>query len=333
MVSTGLYLGKFAPLHEGHQFVIESALEGVDELYVIIYDVPDVIDVPLTVRERWINELYPSVNTIQAWNAPMEEGYTEEIKRKHEEYTDSLLPDDVDVTHYYSSEKYGGHMSDYFDAVDRRVDPERETVPISGTEIRGDVYSNRDFLSDRVYSDLITRVAIVGGPSTGKSTLVEELADYYDTSFMYEYCREYWEENAVDGRLTVEQLVEICEGHFEREEDRICDARDYFFSDTTPLTVATLSKYYHGFVPEEIESMVENSSFRYDLHILCDTDIPYDDTEERSGEDKRERFQKHNISLLEEYGIPYFVVSGSVEERVSEVSDILEDFDKWDFEW
>jgi len=34
----GLTLGKFAPLHQGHQYVIETALTEMDEVVLIIYD-------------------------------------------------------------------------------------------------------------------------------------------------------------------------------------------------------------------------------------------------------------------------------------------------------
>ena len=49
----GLTLGKFAPLHKGHQLVIETALAEVDELTVVIYDSPEVTPVPLSVRANW----------------------------------------------------------------------------------------------------------------------------------------------------------------------------------------------------------------------------------------------------------------------------------------
>ena len=38
MKTLGLTLGKFAPLHKGHQFMIETALQEVDELIVVIYE-------------------------------------------------------------------------------------------------------------------------------------------------------------------------------------------------------------------------------------------------------------------------------------------------------
>lgn len=58
MKKTGLTLGKFAPLHKGHQYMIETALQEMDEVYVLIYDTP-VIPIPLSIRAGWIREMYP----------------------------------------------------------------------------------------------------------------------------------------------------------------------------------------------------------------------------------------------------------------------------------
>jgi NadR type nicotinamide-nucleotide adenylyltransferase len=330
MTETGLYVGKFAPLHKGHQYVIETALSEVDKLYVIIYDEPTVTDIPLSTRAEWIRNLYPQVTVIQAWNGPSETGYTEEIKTAHEQYIDSILPADISIDKYYSSEPYGEHMSEFFNAVDRRVDEDRETYPISGTKIRKDPYHNRKYISHEVYKDLITNVVFLGGPSTGKSTLTKKLAEEFDTAYMPEFGREFWEENAVDRRLTTEQLVELAETHISRENDAISGADEYLFTDTNALTTATFSQYYHSMIPSRLWDLTRNTRQRYDIHIVCGTDIPYDDTEDRSGEANRQRLQKHTISLLNHFNIPYYTVTGTVQERINKVKKILESEDKWD---
>jgi cytidyltransferase-like protein len=46
-MKTGLTLGKYAPLHKGHQYVIETALREMDKLIVIAYDAPDYTYIPL----------------------------------------------------------------------------------------------------------------------------------------------------------------------------------------------------------------------------------------------------------------------------------------------
>ncbi|MDX9723329.1 MAG: adenylyltransferase/cytidyltransferase family protein, partial [Myxococcota bacterium] len=68
----GLTLGKFAPFHRGHQLLVETALAEVDELFVMLYDT-DLIDVPLQIRAGWIQQLYPCVKLIEAWDGP--DGY------------------------------------------------------------------------------------------------------------------------------------------------------------------------------------------------------------------------------------------------------------------
>lgn len=330
MTTTGLYLGKFAPLHKGHQYVIETALDEVDTLFLMMYDEPEVTNIPLATRVEWVRDLYPSVTVIQAWGGPDESGYTEALKNAHEQYVDSLLPDAVTIDKFYSSEPYGHHMSEYLEAEDRRVDEDRETVPISGTKVRNNTYENRNYVSERVYKDLITNVVFLGGPSTGKSTLTKRLADEFDTTYMPEFGRDFWEEHAVNRRLTKEQLVELAEEHLQREDSKLTDADTYLFTDTNALTTATFSQYYHNDIPDELWELTRNTQQRYDVHIVCGTDIPYDNTEDRSGEANRQRLQKHTISLLEHFKIPYYIVTGTVDERIAQVKEILQTTSKWD---
>ncbi len=38
MKKIGFTIGKFAPLHKGHQFLIETAMKEMDEFYIVVYD-------------------------------------------------------------------------------------------------------------------------------------------------------------------------------------------------------------------------------------------------------------------------------------------------------
>src|SRR5829696_9000205 len=166
----GLTLGKFAPLHRGHQLLIETALAEMDEVVVIIYDCPETTTVPLNVRANWIRKLYPRVQVIEAWDGPVEVGDTPQIKRWHEDYVLQRLKL-RGITHFYSSEFYGEHMSLALGAVNRLVDRGREQLPVSGTEIRQDPFAFRQYLDPLVYRDLIVNAVFLGAPSTGKTTL------------------------------------------------------------------------------------------------------------------------------------------------------------------
>ncbi|MEM8860635.1 MAG: hypothetical protein AAGD96_20125 [Chloroflexota bacterium] len=149
----GLTLGKYAPLHAGHQLVIELGLAEMDAMWVIVYDSPSITPIPLPVRTKWIKTIYPAVKVIEAWGGPEEVGYTAEIKKAHEDYIIKTLGV-TGVTHFYSSEPYGEHMSIALGAIDRRVDPDRLQIPISGTELRQKPRLWRQFLHPIVAADM-----------------------------------------------------------------------------------------------------------------------------------------------------------------------------------
>lgn len=324
MKTLGLTLGKFAPLHKGHQYMIETALQEVDELIVVIYDTP-VMPVPLHIRAGWIRQLYPQVRVIEAWDGP--DGYSDDREHeiREEQYILGLLNGEQ-VTHFYSSEFYGDHMSLALGAVDRRVDEPRGHVPVSATMIRSDPYRYREFISDTVYRDLIAKVVFVGAMSTGKSTLTEALAQKYNTTFASEYGRDYWTEHQVDRRIGLEAFDEIAVGHLEREEQALLQADRYLFVDTNAITTYMFALDYHGRAPELLTRLALENAKRYDLFFLCDDDIPYDDTWDRSGEQKRSVFHKQIIADLKERRIPYITLRGSLEERIRKVDEVLSRF-------
>lgn len=327
-MKTGLTLGKFAPLHHGHQYLFETALDEVDQLIVIIYESADVTDVPLTVRANWIRQLYPQIEVIEGWNGPSDMGDTIEIKTLQENYVLSLLGNRK-VTHFYSSEFYGGHMSMALGAVNCVVDEARTNVPVSATAIRSNPFNYRQFISPVVYKDLITNIVFLGAPSTGKSTMAEVMAKEFNTAFMPEYGREYWELHHVNRKLTRQQLVEIAEDHLEREDKLIQQSNRYLFTDTNAITTFMFSQYYHGDAEQRLINLAKQAETRYDLVFLCDTDIPYDDTWDRSGNVQRQTFQAEIIKDLHQRNINYILLSGNLEERKRKVKEVLCSFKKY----
>jgi len=318
----GLTLGKFAPLHRGHQSVIETGLRETDRMLVMIYAADDVTRVPLATRAGWIRKLYPEVEVIQAPDGPSVMGDEEWIRRLQEEFILRTLAGRR-VTHFYSSEFYGDHVSRALGAEDRRVDPDRAMFPISGTELRANPYAGRRFLHPLVYRDLVTWAVFLGAPSTGKTTLCRALAKRHRTSWMPEYGREYWETHQKDRRLTRAQLWEIAVGHRQREEKQVLEANRIFLVDTDASTTAQFARYYHGTVSSELEKLAAEAAVRYDLCFLCENDIPYDDTWDRSGEVIRATLQEQIRADLVERKREFVTLRGSLEERIASVEATL----------
>lgn len=151
---TGLIIGKFAPLHKGHQFLIESALSRCDRLIVLVYDVPELTRIPVEVRMGWIKRLYPGVETVDAGRGPREVGDTPSVNRLHIEYAKSRLPAGVKIDYVFSSEAYGKPLAAALGAQNVVVDRARLNVPVSAGLIRSESEKYKDYVEDFVYEEI-----------------------------------------------------------------------------------------------------------------------------------------------------------------------------------
>ena len=63
----GLVIGKFYPLHAGHQHLIRYAQERCDELTVCVLG-SRVESIPLEVRHQWVDAEHPRVRVVSGWD-------------------------------------------------------------------------------------------------------------------------------------------------------------------------------------------------------------------------------------------------------------------------
>ena len=151
MKKVGFTIGKFAPLHKGHQYLIETAMKEMDEFYIVVYDT-DIIKNPVEERANWIKKLYPKAHIIYAFNSPKQYGLDKESVNIQMDYLSKLIKG-IPVTHFYSSEPYGEKVAEYLNINNRIVDKERITVPISANKIRQDSNTNSKFMEGFVYKE------------------------------------------------------------------------------------------------------------------------------------------------------------------------------------
>ncbi|MEP7705540.1 ATP-binding protein [Paraglaciecola sp. 25GB23A] len=163
------------------------------------------------------------------------------------------------------------------------------------------------------------KIVFLGGPSTGKTTLCEALAEQLNTLTVAEYGREYWLEHQVDRRLSPEQLLHIAQTQNEWEDRALSKANALLLCDTNAFTTWHFALHYHGKALPELTKLANNSWARYDLVVLCGDDIPYDDTWERSGDANRHEFQRFIKQYLAQNNIKHLYVSGSLEQRINAV--------------
>ncbi len=151
-MKVGFTIGKFAPLHKGHQYLIEKGLKEMDEFYVIVYET-NVMDIPVEQRASWIRELYPNVHILLAKNPPSQYGLDEESIKIQMDYLKKIIKD-IPVTHFYNSEPYGKFVARDLGIEEVQVDRHREKYAISGTKIRKNVNENKQYIEEIVYKEL-----------------------------------------------------------------------------------------------------------------------------------------------------------------------------------
>ena len=62
--ATGLVVGKFAPLHCGHEKLINTALAQCEELFIISYSVPEMPDCEPEKRLTWLQVRFPQATIL-----------------------------------------------------------------------------------------------------------------------------------------------------------------------------------------------------------------------------------------------------------------------------
>ena len=72
------------------------------------------------------------------------------------------------------------------------------------------------------------------------------------------------------------------------------DANTFFFADTNAITTYMYALDYHHRVPPYVSQLAMENAQRYDLFFLCDDDIPYEDTWDRSGPQKRNVYSEED---------------------------------------
>jgi NadR type nicotinamide-nucleotide adenylyltransferase len=198
------------------------------------------------------------------------------------------------------------------------ADLHRAHVPISATEIRASPHRHSQWLAPEVRAAFILRIALVGGESSGKTTLTAALAAEFNTTWAREYGREIWEEQS--GMLSQSDLLKIAHEQIRREESGLFLANRYLFCDTCPLTTAGYSGWMFGRVEAELKALATR---RYDAFVLCQPDFPF--VQDGTRRDDAFRLQQHAwyLEQLATFNCPLIEARGSVSQRVSEVSDWL----------
>ncbi len=305
----GLVIGKFMPVHNGHQALIYFAAERCDELIVSMSYTPS-DPIAAHIRLKWLREIFkgnsklyiqqieddfdqphlPPANRTAIWAAQIKKHYGK-----------------VDVV--FSSEDYGEPFAAHLGARHISFDRERKMIPVSATQIRQHTLRNWDYLPAVVRPYYVKKICFYGPESTGKSTLAEKMAARYQTHFVPEVAREMITSN----NFTIEDIIRIGQAQTERVRNKQLTAHKLLLCDTDLITTQIYSQHYLGVVPAELIEL--ERQIKYDLYFLFDVDVPWVSDGLRDLGHKRAEMFRAFRSELEKRKIPFLLVQGTYAQR------------------
>jgi NadR type nicotinamide-nucleotide adenylyltransferase len=260
-VSLGVTVGKFYPLHLGHDHLIREAKARVERLVVVV-GFKSGQALPGELRADWIRALHPDVEVLLARED------IPEAPLPWAERTLALLggrrPDLA-----FTSEGYGATWAEAMGARHVAIDPERRRFPISGTQLRADLGAHWPLLAPPAKAHFARRVCVLGVESSGTTTLARALARRYRTAWVPEYGRWYWEGRRYTPtaeRWDDAEFVRIAEGQRRWQADLAPLAERLLILDTDALATAVWQWRYRGATTPEVAALA--AAARADLTLL-----------------------------------------------------------------
>lgn len=165
----------------------------------------------------------------------------------------------------------------------------------------------------------IKKIAFVGPESTGKTSLCKELSVLFKEPWVKEMSRDYLEN--FRGKYTINDILEISKLQLTQEKLEMKFAKKFLFCDTNSLVNIVWAKYVFDWEGTELTSNYYPKNYNH--HFLCDIDVPWQfDPLREHPNNRKEIFELYKF-YLEKWEIPYSILSGSLENRISVVSKII----------
>lgn len=163
---------------------------------------------------------------------------------------------------------------------------------------------------------MLKKIVIIGPESTGKSTLCEQLAQHYNTMWCPEFAREYLLTNGTN--YSYDDLLTIAKGQLAMEDEYAA-----MVHHNKPLFIDTdmyVMKVWCEFVFEKCHRFILDQAVerKYDLYLLCNTDLPWVKDELREYPDLVTRGRLYHMykDIMINQATPWVEISGNENERL-----------------
>lgn len=331
----GMYGGSFDPLHIGHIHDMIRAASMCEELYIMVSWCEGRESTSKELRYRWIHnntKHLPNVKIvlIEDKATSKEEYNTDYYWENGARDIKRAIGKPIDVVFCGTDYLGTNRFESLYCPESKIVYFDRKEVPISSTELRFDVYENWQYIPPICRPHYVKRVLVVGGESTGKSTLVQNLAIAYNTNFVREIGRDTCEIAGGEEYMNVDDLYENLLRQKTEELKAVQNSNKILFVDTDALT----TKFYSNFLLEDesekykcnqlADAICDINRFSLILFLEPTVNFVQDGTRSEKIALNREKYSNQIKHLFNESGITYHCIGGDYLNSFNEAKRLIE---------
>lgn len=327
--NVGMYGGSFNPLHLGHVDCIIQAANMCRELYIVLSVGNNRGEINYRVRYRWLYQLTKHIGNVKIItlfdDAATKADYTEEYWDSDAKKVKEQIGKPIDIVFCGDDYDENSFWNKCYPESEIYFFPRND---ISSTEIRKNPYKRWDWIPNVAKPFFVKKVLLMGGESTGKSTLTINLANRFNTNYIDEAGRDISERSGTDMLMLSEDFTEILLQHKLNEINAINNSNKVLFIDTDTL----VTQFYMSFLNDpEIDrnkalSDAIDAVNEYDLILFLEPDVAFVQDGDRSEviRDDRETYSNKIKDLITSHGKNFIVINGTYQERYIKAVEAVE---------
>lgn len=162
------------------------------------------------------------------------------------------------------------------------------------------------------------KIVFTGPESSGKTTLAKSVSSALQWPWVHEVARDFLV--LTDGKYDELMLEDMALAQFRRIAE-YSDLYTHIICDTDLLTYLIWQEEKYGYVSPLLKELWQKQ--RPELYLLCAPDMPWEPDPLRENPHDRNRLFVKYEKYLEDSGVPFDVLSGSVKERSQKCLDVI----------